>query len=224
MGKCLFPIGWAEQAPSVPNEAWGANPSSPGLWADPRHPGATAWLRHCFPRLFTEAEAREIRNTTFRDVLAAVTSGNLTDFQSNVFVWRQGECCLQCQGEGANNTRLRCMTARSMQNARVARVESGLKSRHLHCTSPGRIPRYKRCNDAPGGCAGVKAWPLPTPCCVMLLTDVSFFCFHIHAHTGLQVKREQPETQRSSVDDLSLAYHSCVTLPASAFHQLPGVG
>uniref|UniRef100_A0A8B9T2T4 NAD(P)H oxidase (H2O2-forming) n=1 Tax=Anas platyrhynchos TaxID=8839 RepID=A0A8B9T2T4_ANAPL len=55
--------------------------------------GDRFWFENTKNGLFTEAEAREIRNTTFRDVLAAVTSGNLTDFQSNVFVWRQGAVC-----------------------------------------------------------------------------------------------------------------------------------
>uniref|UniRef100_A0A8C3BF07 NAD(P)H oxidase (H2O2-forming) n=1 Tax=Cairina moschata TaxID=8855 RepID=A0A8C3BF07_CAIMO len=59
--------------------------------------GDRFWFENTKNGLFTEAEAREIRNTTFRDVLAAVTSGNLADFQSNVFVWRQGDPCPQPQ-------------------------------------------------------------------------------------------------------------------------------
>lgn len=67
-------------------------------------------------------------------------------------------------------------------------VESGLKSRHVYCTSLGKISEYKNATDALEGRAGIKTWPLPTPRCVTLLTDVSSSSFDIRAHTGLQVK------------------------------------
>lgn len=47
---------------------------------------------HHFTRLFTAKEAEEIRNTMFRDVLAAVTYSQQAELQSNVFVWSEGEC------------------------------------------------------------------------------------------------------------------------------------
>ncbi|XP_035191640.1 dual oxidase 2-like [Oxyura jamaicensis] len=59
--------------------------------------GDRFWFENTKNGLFTAAEARDIRNTTFRDVLAAVTSANLADFQSNVFVWREGDPCPQPQ-------------------------------------------------------------------------------------------------------------------------------
>lgn len=61
-------------------------------------PRATAWPHIFFPRLFTAEEIGEIRNTTFRDVLAAVTYANSTDLQPRVFVWSQGECERQSTG------------------------------------------------------------------------------------------------------------------------------
>lgn len=45
-----------------------------------------------FPRLFTVDEIRAIRNTTFHDVLAAVTYAAPTDLQPHVFIWSMGEC------------------------------------------------------------------------------------------------------------------------------------
>ncbi|POI28527.1 hypothetical protein CIB84_007722, partial [Bambusicola thoracicus] len=47
--------------------------------------------------LFTEKEAEEIRNTTFRDILAAVTYSQQAELQSNVFVWSKGDPCPQPQ-------------------------------------------------------------------------------------------------------------------------------
>lgn len=75
-----------------------------------------------------------------------------------------------------------------VRKASGADVESGLKSRHVHCMSLGKISRYKNVTDALEGHAGVKTWPLPAPCCVTLLTDVFSSSFDIQAHTGLQVK------------------------------------
>lgn len=60
----------------------------------------TTCLHVLFPRLFTEEEIREIRNTTFHSVLTSVTSAKPTDLQPHVFTWRQGECSLQWEGTG----------------------------------------------------------------------------------------------------------------------------
>jgi len=64
-------------------------------------PRDTAWPHIFFPRLFTAEEIREIRNTTFHDVLVAVTHANSTDLQPHVFVWSDGECSMQWQGAGS---------------------------------------------------------------------------------------------------------------------------
>lgn len=75
-----------------------------------------------------------------------------------------------------------------VRKASSADVESGLKSRQVHCMSLGKFSRYKNATDALEGHAGVKTWPLPTPHCVVLLMDVSSSSFDMQAHTGLQVK------------------------------------
>ena len=64
-------------------------------------PRATTWPHIFFPRLFTAEETREIRNTTFHDVLAVVTYTGPTDLQPHVFVWSEGECFVQWQGSGS---------------------------------------------------------------------------------------------------------------------------
>ncbi|KAJ7410998.1 Dual oxidase 2 [Willisornis vidua] len=51
--------------------------------------GDRFWFENTKNGLFTEEEIREIRNTTFHNVLAAVTYANSTDIQPHVFVWRE---------------------------------------------------------------------------------------------------------------------------------------
>lgn len=81
----------------VPEMVQGASPSC----CQPVAPEATTWLHVFFPRLFTAEETKEIRNTTFHDVLAAVTYTDPTDLQSHVFVWSEGEGSVQWQGTGS---------------------------------------------------------------------------------------------------------------------------
>ncbi|NXG07616.1 DUOX2 oxidase, partial [Sakesphorus luctuosus] len=59
--------------------------------------GDRFWFENTKNGLFTEEEIREIRNTTFYNVLAAVTYANSTDIQPHVFVWREGDPCPQPQ-------------------------------------------------------------------------------------------------------------------------------
>ncbi|NXV54229.1 DUOX2 oxidase, partial [Uria aalge] len=59
--------------------------------------GDRFWFENTKNGLFTVEEIRKIRNTTFRDVLAAVTYANSTDLQPHVFVWSQGDPCPQPQ-------------------------------------------------------------------------------------------------------------------------------
>ncbi|XP_010715457.1 dual oxidase 2 [Meleagris gallopavo] len=59
--------------------------------------GDRFWFENTRNGLFTEKEAEEIRNTTFRDVLAAVTYSQQAELQSNVFVWSEGDPCPQPQ-------------------------------------------------------------------------------------------------------------------------------
>ncbi|KFP81520.1 Dual oxidase 2 [Acanthisitta chloris] len=59
--------------------------------------GDRFWFENTKNGLFTEEEIGEIRNTTFRDVLAVVTYANSTDLQSHVFVWSEGDPCPQPQ-------------------------------------------------------------------------------------------------------------------------------
>ncbi|NWT44045.1 DUOX2 oxidase, partial [Chroicocephalus maculipennis] len=59
--------------------------------------GDRFWFENTKNGLFTAEEIGEIRNTTFRDVLAAVTYANSTDLQPRVFVWSQGDPCPQPQ-------------------------------------------------------------------------------------------------------------------------------
>ncbi|KAF3830488.1 hypothetical protein GH733_004307 [Mirounga leonina] len=47
------------------------------------------------PRLFSEEEITEIRNTSLRDVLVAVTNTNPSALQPNVFFWHMGNPCPQ---------------------------------------------------------------------------------------------------------------------------------
>uniref|UniRef100_A0A8C3Q0S5 NAD(P)H oxidase (H2O2-forming) n=1 Tax=Chrysolophus pictus TaxID=9089 RepID=A0A8C3Q0S5_CHRPC len=59
--------------------------------------GDRFWFENTKNGLFTAKEAEEIRNTTFRDVLAAVTYSQQAELQSNVFVWSKGDPCPQPQ-------------------------------------------------------------------------------------------------------------------------------
>ncbi|NXN55061.1 DUOX2 oxidase, partial [Rynchops niger] len=59
--------------------------------------GDRFWFENTKNGLFTAEEIGEIRNTTFRDVLAAVTYANSMDLQPRVFVWSQGDPCPQPQ-------------------------------------------------------------------------------------------------------------------------------
>ncbi|XP_021263300.1 dual oxidase 2 [Numida meleagris] len=59
--------------------------------------GDRFWFENIKNGLFTAKEAEEIRNTTFRDVLAAVTYSQQAELQSNVFVWSEGDPCPQPQ-------------------------------------------------------------------------------------------------------------------------------
>ncbi|NWR33479.1 DUOX2 oxidase, partial [Tachuris rubrigastra] len=55
------------------------------------------WFENTKNGLFTEEEIKEIRNTTFHKVLAAVTYASPTDIQTSVFTWRKGDPCPQPQ-------------------------------------------------------------------------------------------------------------------------------
>ncbi|NXJ82003.1 DUOX2 oxidase, partial [Trogon melanurus] len=59
--------------------------------------GDRFWFENTKNGLFTAEEASEIRNTTFHDILAAVTYANLTGLQPHVFVWSEGDPCPQPQ-------------------------------------------------------------------------------------------------------------------------------
>ncbi|XP_054420993.1 dual oxidase 2 [Pteronotus mesoamericanus] len=55
------------------------------------------WFENTRNGLFSEAEIAEIRNTTLRDVLVAVTGVDPSALQSNVFFWHEGAPCPQPQ-------------------------------------------------------------------------------------------------------------------------------
>uniref|UniRef100_A0A8V5HAZ8 NAD(P)H oxidase (H2O2-forming) n=1 Tax=Melopsittacus undulatus TaxID=13146 RepID=A0A8V5HAZ8_MELUD len=59
--------------------------------------GDRFWFENTKNGLFTVEETRKIRNTTFHDVLAAVTYADPTDLQPHVFVWSKGDPCPQPQ-------------------------------------------------------------------------------------------------------------------------------
>ncbi|NXT03436.1 DUOX2 oxidase, partial [Jacana jacana] len=59
--------------------------------------GDRFWFENTKNGLFTAEEIGDIRNTTYRDVLAAVTSASLADLQPSVFVWSNGDPCPQPQ-------------------------------------------------------------------------------------------------------------------------------
>ncbi|XP_006831758.1 PREDICTED: dual oxidase 1 [Chrysochloris asiatica] len=57
--------------------------------------GDRYWFENTRNGLFSKEEIAEIRNTTLRDVLVAITSMNPSAVQSNVFVWHEGDPCPQ---------------------------------------------------------------------------------------------------------------------------------
>uniref|UniRef100_A0A8C2SLR3 NAD(P)H oxidase (H2O2-forming) n=1 Tax=Coturnix japonica TaxID=93934 RepID=A0A8C2SLR3_COTJA len=59
--------------------------------------GDRFWFENIKNGLFTAKEVEEIRNTTFRDVLAAVTYSQQAELQNSVFVWSNGDPCPQPQ-------------------------------------------------------------------------------------------------------------------------------
>ncbi|NWQ96895.1 DUOX2 oxidase, partial [Burhinus bistriatus] len=59
--------------------------------------GDRFWFENTKNGLFTVEEIREIRNTTFHNVLAAVTHADTTNLQPHVFVWNKGDPCPQPQ-------------------------------------------------------------------------------------------------------------------------------
>ncbi|XP_057577991.1 dual oxidase 2 [Hippopotamus amphibius kiboko] len=59
--------------------------------------GDRYWFENSRNGLFSMEEIAEIRNTTLRDVLVAVTNVNPAALQPNVFIWQQGAPCPQPQ-------------------------------------------------------------------------------------------------------------------------------
>nr|XP_033776674.1 dual oxidase 2-like [Geotrypetes seraphini] len=59
--------------------------------------GDRFWFENEKNGLFTKEEIEQIRHTTLRDVLVAVTSANPIDLQLNVFTWTAGDPCSQPQ-------------------------------------------------------------------------------------------------------------------------------
>ncbi|XP_028263680.1 dual oxidase 2 isoform X2 [Parambassis ranga] len=57
--------------------------------------GDRFWFENKQNGLFTDEEIQAIHNTTYRDVLIAVTSAEDTDLQNNVFFWQDGDPCPQ---------------------------------------------------------------------------------------------------------------------------------
>ncbi|KAG7468027.1 hypothetical protein MATL_G00138370 [Megalops atlanticus] len=57
--------------------------------------GDRFWFENNKNGLFTAEELQTIRNTTFHDVLVAVTSAESGDIQKNVFFWKDGDPCPQ---------------------------------------------------------------------------------------------------------------------------------
>uniref|UniRef100_A0A8C2VE92 NAD(P)H oxidase (H2O2-forming) n=1 Tax=Chinchilla lanigera TaxID=34839 RepID=A0A8C2VE92_CHILA len=57
--------------------------------------GDRYWFENTRNGLFSEEEISEIRNTTLRDVLVTVTGVDAGTLQPNVFVWQEGDPCLQ---------------------------------------------------------------------------------------------------------------------------------
>ncbi|XP_072201624.1 dual oxidase 2 isoform X2 [Excalfactoria chinensis] len=59
--------------------------------------GDRFWFENTKNGLFTAKEVEEIRSTTFRDVLVAVTYSQQAELQNSVFVWSNGDPCPQPQ-------------------------------------------------------------------------------------------------------------------------------
>ncbi|KAK7891032.1 hypothetical protein WMY93_022995 [Mugilogobius chulae] len=57
--------------------------------------GDRFWFENTQNGLFTDEEIQTIRNTTFHDVIVAVTSADAADIQENVFFWTNGDPCPQ---------------------------------------------------------------------------------------------------------------------------------
>ncbi|XP_022048601.1 dual oxidase 1 [Acanthochromis polyacanthus] len=57
--------------------------------------GDRFWFENKQNGLFTDEEIQTIRNTTYYDVLLAVTSAEAADIQNNVFFWLNGDPCPQ---------------------------------------------------------------------------------------------------------------------------------
>uniref|UniRef100_A0AAV2L6E6 NAD(P)H oxidase (H2O2-forming) n=1 Tax=Knipowitschia caucasica TaxID=637954 RepID=A0AAV2L6E6_KNICA len=57
--------------------------------------GDRFWFENTKNGLFTDEEIQIIRNTTFHDVIVAVTSAGSLDIQKNVFYWKNGDPCPQ---------------------------------------------------------------------------------------------------------------------------------
>ncbi|XP_064846206.1 dual oxidase 2-like [Oncorhynchus masou masou] len=57
--------------------------------------GDRFWFENTQNGLFTAEELQALRNTTFHDVIAAVTSAEPEDIQRKVFFWRDGDPCPQ---------------------------------------------------------------------------------------------------------------------------------
>ncbi|KAJ8272251.1 hypothetical protein COCON_G00111100 [Conger conger] len=57
--------------------------------------GDRYWFENMKNGLFTAGEVEDIRNTTFQDVLLAVTGAQSGDIQDNVFLWADGDPCPQ---------------------------------------------------------------------------------------------------------------------------------
>ncbi|XP_031418173.2 dual oxidase 2 [Clupea harengus] len=57
--------------------------------------GDRFWFENKQNKLFTEEEILSIRNTTYYDVIIAVTSAEFGDIQKDVFFWKNGDPCPQ---------------------------------------------------------------------------------------------------------------------------------
>ncbi|XP_072529795.1 dual oxidase 1 [Salminus brasiliensis] len=71
------------------------------------------WFENKQNGLFTEEEIQAIRNTTYHDILLAVTSAQSADIQKNVFFWLKGDPCPQPQQVTASDLQP-CTKATSM--------------------------------------------------------------------------------------------------------------
>ncbi|XP_036432005.1 dual oxidase 2 [Colossoma macropomum] len=71
------------------------------------------WFENKQNGLFTEKEIQSIRNTTYYDILLAITSAESEDIQKNVFFWLNGDPCPQPQPVTASDLQP-CTNATSM--------------------------------------------------------------------------------------------------------------